>query len=410
MRKAGGTSKMNLLENVYLAVFSIKANKMRSILTMLGIIIGIASVIIISAIGNGGKYQIQKSLEQFGTNRLIFYMNWQKQSEITFRDYINDRDIEAIQQIPGIEAITPLFEEWTAIRVRDSRMDVILIGANEDSQIINNVEMVQGRFISNRDVESFTSHIVISEKDALSLFGKVNVVGEAITVNTFKGPVDFNIIGVTRYEENIFSGSMNQGRSQIFIPISTIMRIYNQDVYYGFNLKIMDRIHMENISGQVIRLLERLHNNKDKYNVFNLEQMLESVNRVINTVTRILTLIAGIALLVGGIGVMNIMLVAVTERIREIGIKKAVGAGRRDILLQFITESAVISLIGGGIGILLGIALGTSLSFLLKLPPFIGFYDILFALVLSVSIGLFFGVYPASRAAKLDPIEALGYE
>ncbi|AKL93852.1 ABC-type antimicrobial peptide transport system, permease component [Clostridium aceticum] len=401
---------MNLLENIGLAFSTIWANKMRSFLTMLGIIIGIAAVIAILAIGNGGRYQIQKSMEQFGTNRLMIYMNWDNQREMRLRDYLNDRDIEAISSINGIEAITPLYEDWSSIRVQNQHMDVVLIGANADSQVITNVEMIKGRFITDRDVDNYSNSIVISEKEARELFGKMDVLGETVTLNSYRGPVDFHVVGITKYEENFFSGTMNDGRAQVYVPITTIMRIYNQTVYYGVNLKITNREDMDRIGQQVVRLLERVHNNQDMYTVFNLEQMMQTITGVINTITTVLSFIAGIALLVGGIGIMNIMLVSVSERIREIGIKKAIGAKRRTILLQFLTESSIISLIGGIIGICLGFVLGAGASFLLNMPPLISAKEVMLASLLAMAIGMVFGVYPANRAAKMDPIEALRYE
>lgn len=401
---------MNLFENIRLAFSTIIANKMRSFLTMLGIIIGIASVIAISAIGNGGKYQINKAMEQFGTNRLMIYMNWQKQGEMKQRDFLTDGDIEAIKRIEGIEAIAPLYEDWSSVQVKNNVMEVVLIGANADSQVITNVEMVNGRFINDKDVEDYSNNVVISEKEARELFGSINVIGETITLNSYRGPIDFRVVGISKYEDNFFSSGMNGGRAQVYVPISTIMRVYNQTVYYGVNLKVIDEEEMDRIGAQVVRLLERVHHNKDMYTVFNLEQMMGTINNVIGTVTTVLSFIAGIALLVGGIGIMNIMLVSVSERIREIGIKKAIGAKKGVILMQFLTESAIISLLGGIIGILLGFALGMGASQLLKMPPLISVREVVFASLLSMSIGMVFGVYPANRAAKMDPIDALRYE
>ncbi|SNS47474.1 putative ABC transport system permease protein [Anaerovirgula multivorans] len=401
---------MNLFENIRLAFSTIIANKMRSFLTMLGIIIGIAAVVAISAIGNGGKYQINKSMEQFGTNRLMIYMNWQKQGEMKERDFLRDGDIEAIKRIEGIEAISPLYEDWTSIRVKDHLMEVVLVGANADSQAITNVELIKGRFITDKDVENYSSSVVISEKEARELFGTIDALGETITLNSYRGPIDFQVVGITKYEDNFFSSNMDGGRAQIYVPISTIMRVYNETVYYGVNLKVANKGEMDRVEGQVIRLLERIHHNKDMYTVFNLEQMMQTINGVINTITTVLAFIAGIALLVGGIGIMNIMLVSVSERIREIGIKKAIGAKRGTILLQFLTESSIISLMGGILGIILGFALGMGASLLLKMPPLISAKEVAFASLLAMIIGTVFGVYPANRAAKMDPIEALRYE
>jgi len=399
-----------MLENIRLALSSIMVNKLRTFLTMLGIIIGIAAVIAISAIGNGGKYQIQKSLEQFGTNRLMVYLNWSNNSGITMRDYITDRDIEVLKELEGVEAIAPLFEEWTSMRANNKKIDVVLIGANEDSKAITNVELVKGRFINQQDINNRSYVVVISEKDARELYGDINVIGEAITLNTYRGQVEFTIVGISKYEENLFSSQTNNGRAQLYVPISTIMRVYNQNVYYGVNLKVESREAMDTIGQQVTKLLSRLHSNQDKYTVLNLEQTLETVNGVINNITAVLALIAGIALLVGGIGIMNIMLVTVTERTREIGIKKAIGARTSIILMQFLTESVIISVIGGLVGIALGYGIGNAVSSLLDMPPLISVSEVLMGTTVAVSVGIIFGVYPAKKAAKLDPIEALRYE
>ncbi len=399
-----------MLENIRLAFSSIMANKLRTLLTMLGIIIGISAVIAISAIGNGGKYQIQKSLEQFGTNRLMVYLNWNNSSGISMRDYITESDIEVLEELEGVEAISPMFEEWTTMRANDKKIDVVLVGANEDSGAISNVEMIKGRFINQQDIINRSYAIVISEKDARELYGHIDVTGELVTLNTARGPVEFAIVGVSKYEESLFSSMTNNGRAQLYVPISTIMRAYNQTVYYGVNLKVENREMMDSIGQQVTKLLSRIHNNNDKYMVMNLEQTLETVNGVIGTITAVLALIAGIALLVGGIGIMNIMLVTVTERTREIGIKKAIGAKTSTILMQFLTEAVIISVLGGLIGIAFGYLIGSGVSALLDMPPLISAMEVVAGTLVAVSVGIIFGVYPAKKAARLDPIEALRYE
>lgn len=401
---------MLILENIRLAFSTITANKMRSFLTMLGMIIGISAVVAISAIGNGGRYQIEKSMEQFGTNRLLLFMNWEKYDEMKLRDYLEDRDIEAIKKIDGVEAITPLYEDWNNIQVKDKYMNIILVGANADSQVITNVEMIKGRFINDNDVNSLTRNIVISEKEAREFFGSIDVLGETVTVNSYWGPIDFRIVGISKYEDNLFSGGMNSGNAQVYVPISTIMKLSNENKYHGINMKVRNKEDMDKIGEQVITLLERLHNNTGMYTVFNMEEMLDTVAGVIKTVTTVLAFIAGIALLVGGIGIMNIMLVSVSERIREIGIKKAIGAKRATILLQFLIESSIISLLGGIIGVIFGFALGMVASKVLDMPPIISIREVVFSSLLAMAIGIIFGVYPANRASKMDPIDALGYE
>lgn len=401
---------MLIIENIRLAFSTIMANKMRSFLTMLGMIIGISAVVAISAMGNGGKYQIEKSMEQFGTNRLLVFMNWENEKNLRARDFLEERDIQAIKRIEGIEAITPYYENWTSIKVEDKYMDIVLVGANRDSQFITNVEILKGRFINDNDVNNYRNNIVISEKEARELFGSIDILGEIVTVDSYRGDIDFRIVGISKYEDNLFSPGMNAGTAQVYVPLSTVMKIFNESTYQGINMKVSDRKDMDRIGDQVIGLLERLHDNKDMYMVVNMEEMLEIVAGVIKTISRVLALIAGIALLVGGIGIMNIMLVSVSERVREIGIKKAIGARRNTILVQFLIESSIISLLGGIIGVAFGVGLSILISSLLDMPPIISVREVVFASLLSMTLGVVFGVYPANRAAKMDPIDALGHE
>ncbi len=401
---------MLIIENIRLAFSTIMANKMRSFLTMLGMIIGISAVVAISAMGNGGKYQIEKSMEQFGTNRLLVFMNWENEKNLRARDFLEERDIQAIKRIEGIEAITPYYENWTSIKVKDKYMDIVLVGANRDSQFITNVEILKGRFINDNDVNNYRNNIVISEKEARELFGSIDILGEIVTVDSYRGDIDFRIVGISKYEDNLFSPGMNAGTAQVYVPLSTVMKIFNESTYQGINMKVSDRKDMDRIGDQVIGLLERLHDNKDMYMVVNMEEMLEIVAGVIKTISRVLALIAGIALLVGGIGIMNIMLVSVSERVREIGIKKAIGARRNTILVQFLIESSIISLLGGIIGVAFGVGLSILISSLLDMPPIISVREVVFASLLSMTLGVVFGVYPANRAAKMDPIDALGHE
>ncbi|MBA1335326.1 MAG: ABC-type antimicrobial peptide transport system, permease component [Firmicutes bacterium] len=405
---------MNIFENIMVAIASIKANKMRAFLTMLGIVIGIAAVVSISAIANGGKKQIEKSFEQFGTNRLIIQMNWSKWEELKFRDYLTEEDISVVGRMAGdgdIEAVSPLYGgDWLTLSNRGRSSDIVLYGVNEFGAEIDNVKMLSGRFVSQEDMLAKRNVVIISEKDARELFGTVDVLGKPVTLDTWRGPVELTIAGVTKYEDNFMNSFTNGGRAAAYIPISTIMKIYREDRYYALSIKVKEKERINEIGGKIIALLERRHHTTGKYSSFNLQQMLDTIIAQMSMITTVLALVAAIALLVGGIGIMNIMLVSVTERTREIGIRKAIGAKRRAVLFQFLIEAGIISLGGGILGILLGIGIAWLISLLMKLPPIISIVDIAIAFVFSVIIGLVFGVYPASKASKLDPIVALRYE
>jgi putative ABC transport system permease protein len=403
---------MNILENILVALSSIRANKMRSFLTMLGIVIGISAVVSISAIANGGKKQIEKSFEQFGTNRLIVHMDWSKRGEIKYRDFLTEEDLRVIEGMTeDVVAVSPLYGgSWLTLTNRDRSSDIVLYGVNEFGAEIDNVRILSGRFISREDTLGRRKVLVISEKDARELYGTVEALGKTAVLNTWRGPVELTIIGITKLNDNFMNRFTNGGRASAYIPISTIMKIYNEDRYYAFSIKVKDKEKMDEIGGKVVKLLERRHHNRGKYVSFNLQQMLDTVIKQMGMITTVLALVAAIALLVGGIGIMNIMLVSVTERTREIGIRKAIGAKRRIILYQFLTEAGIISLGGGIIGIILGMGMARLISLFMKLPPFISVVDIAVAFIFSVMVGLIFGVYPASRASKLDPIEALRHE
>lgn len=403
---------VNILENVMVAIASIRANKMRAFLTMLGIVIGIAAVVSISAIANGGKKQIEKSFEQFGTNRLIIQMDWGKQDELKYRDYLTEEDLLAVGRMSGdIEAVSPLYGgSWITLSNRGRSADIILYGVNEFGAEIDNAKMLSGRFVSQEDMLAKRNVVIISEKDARELFGTVDVLGKPVTLDSWAGPVELTIAGITKYEDNFMNSLTNGGRAAAYMPISTIMKLYREDRYYAFSIKVKEKERINEIGSKIVALLERRHHTTGKYIPFNLQQMLDTIIAQMSMITTVLALVAAIALLVGGIGIMNIMLVSVTERTREIGIRKAIGAKRRAVLFQFLIEAGIISLGGGILGILLGIGIAWLISMLMKLPPIISTTDIAIAFVFSVMIGVIFGVYPASKASKLDPIAALRYE
>jgi putative ABC transport system permease protein len=403
---------MNLFENIQVAIVSIRANKMRSFLTMLGIVIGIAAVVAISAIANGGKKQLEKSFEQFGTNRLIIQIDWSKRDQVKYRDFFTEQDLALIEGLrDDIIAVSPIYGgSWLSLSNKDKQSDIILYGVNHNAAEIDGVKLLSGRFISQQDMALRKPVIVISEKDARELFGTVDVVGNTVILNSARGPIELVVIGVTVLEENFMNMFTNGGRASAYIPISTQMKLYGEDRYYAFSIKVANKEDINLVGRRIISLLERRHHNNGIYMPFNLQQMLDTIITQLNMITTVLALIAAIALLVGGIGIMNIMLVSVTERTREIGIRKAIGAKPRVILFQFLVESGIISVGGGIIGIITGMTIARLISFFLKLPPFTSPADIAVAFAFSVMVGMVFGVYPARRASRLDPIEALRYE
>lgn len=407
---------MNFLESVSIALKAIRVNKMRSILTMLGIIIGIASVIAVFAIGNGGEAAINKEFEAFGVNRIMLLNNWNE--EITTRDVMTMDDIEALERNLGddINAISPSYaENMTIIQKTQSQNDqgtaVAVNGVAPSYSEIQDFTMIHGRFLLDSDEEGTRYTIIIDDALAMDIFGTSDVIGDKLILNYYNQKLSFVIVGV--YEapkSSLFSGFNTT--SNVYIPYSTLARVIGiGDLVYQVEINTNPNADSDRIETTILRLLSTRHKNEpEKYRVFSAESEMEVVNTVTGVITGIISAIAAISLLVGGIGVMNIMLVSVTERTREIGIRKALGATRKDVLMQFLVEAVIISLIGGIIGTLIGIGVAAIVAYRLSLPPSVPLNAVLLAWAFSAGVGIFFGMYPANQAAKLDPIDALRYE
>ncbi|MBF4693187.1 ABC transporter permease [Fusibacter ferrireducens] len=407
---------MNFLESVRIALNAIFVNKMRSILTMLGIIIGIASVIAVFAIGNGGEVAINKEFETFGVNRMFLYHNWDE--EINYRDLINVDDLDALRKVlsDDIEGISPNYtESMTLIQKMQKKNDkgkvVNVSGVNEDYNKIQQINLDAGRFIFKNDMITSRYVTVIDAQFAKDIFGKTDVLGEKISLSFYNQKLTFVIIGIQEApKSSLFSGGNDT--PTIYIPYSTLSKINGLgDLVYQAQINTKKDVNKDKLQENVKNLLAQRHHNKpDVYSLYSAESEMAAVNTVTGVLTGIISAIAAISLLVGGIGVMNIMLVSVTERTREIGIRKALGARRKDILMQFLVEAIIISLIGGIIGTLIGAGVAMLVAAKLSLPPIVPMNAVVIAWVFSAGVGIFFGLYPANQAAKLDPIDALRYE
>ncbi|MCG8541897.1 MAG: ABC transporter permease [Clostridia bacterium] len=404
---------MNFLESIKLALNAIWANKMRSLLTMLGIIIGISSVIAVVALGQGGNRMMKKEFENFGVNRVHIWHNWRK--NLTSRDYLNHQDVKALRRAfkDEIDACSNMFEINGEIISDKKKVSININGVNEEYNRIDRREMVKGRYFIEGDIKAKRSVALIDEETALEYFGRINVLGERIIVSTHSRNMALVIVGIYRNKKSLFSGFGGDQPKEIYIPISTLEKMFGiGDRVFGIAMNIKPGVDIEKTLVKMIALLERRHGNigKEKYRSYSAESQMETANNITGVMTMVVGAIAAISLLVGGIGVMNIMLVSVTERTREIGIRKAIGARHRDILLQFLVEAVIISGIGGVIGTVLGIGLSFVISNFIKIPPTVSPITILIAWVFSAGVGIFFGIYPANKAAKLDPIDALRYE
>lgn len=403
---------MNLFESIKLSFKSIKANKMRSVLTMLGIIIGIASVITILSLGEGVRKSMIGQFDKVGTTSVkigvnLLSENYRKSYDIKKNDYKALKEkIKTIQYISPIQGSKVRAENGTKSR------DMYIEGCTEDFIKIIPQKIKYGRFFNDNEVENGKYVCVIDERSAKNLFGRYNVINETINLGKNDNKKKYKVIGVTK----ILNGESFMPESEtalVIVPISAFAKTLSVSENYNNLFYSSDsKENVERSIGQIRDYLEKKHNCIDKkvYMIDKASNILEQVDKIVLMFTAFLGVVAAISLIVGGIGVMNIMLVSVTERTREIGIRKAIGASTADIMQEFLIEALILTSIGGIIGLLIGITGGYILGSKIHIVPVITFTKIAGVLIFSSFIGLFFGMYPAKKAAKMNPIDALRFE
>jgi len=399
---------MNLIECFVSALGSLLANKMRSVLTMLGIIIGIAAVIMITSIGQGFQASINNEFEKMGAIGL--QINVKNDTETKQSDLLTMDDAYLLMQHPEVASVAPLTTTSGQVRLKNpsETTRTTFIGSNQEFKDVQGVDIIHGRFLAAPDVDNASPAAVIDGSLSRRIFGRTDSVGEKISVSFWSGSMELTVVGI--YKTVDFGSAYFEMPTIAYIPVTTLQKLTNRENVEVLFVNVADRSAIDRTAMEISKLLSLRHNNENKYSVENLLKQMDTINDVLGNITAFVSLVAAISLIVGGIGVMNIMLVTVTERTREIGIRKAMGATDNNIKFQFLIEAMILTAIGGFIGILLGYFGGFALGTSIQVIPVVSVPTVALTVAISSLIGIVFGVYPAGKAAKLDPIEALRYE
>ncbi len=414
---------MNLMESLRIAVRGLSATKLRSGLTMLGIIIGVAAVIALMGVGRGTSKAIDSQINSMGTN-LLFVSPGSTSSNgvrsaqgsaetLTYEDALALNDPT---NLPAVAAVAPQVGAFGQVVYQGNNANTQILGVTADYAPVRNYTVQEGEFISASNVDAKSSVAVLGANVASELFtAGQDPVGQSIRINN----INFKVIGVLTGKGG---GGFGNQDDQVLVPITTAMarlsrtRQGSGNVISQISVQVVDAKQMDAAIQQIGEVLRTRHHiaYEDDFTIRSQADMLASANQISGVLTLFLGGVAGISLLVGGIGIMNIMLVSVTERTREIGIRKAIGATRGNVLTQFLSEATILSALGGLVGVALGVAAARLISGLsvgsTTLQPVIALDSIVLATAFSLAIGIFFGIYPAYRAASLNPIEALHYE
>lgn len=399
-------SNLNLIENVKMAFTSIYSHKLRSFLTMLGIIIGVASVIAIIAIAQGGEAMLKSKFSGENNIREIYYEPSEEDvasnSNAIFDSTFTEEDVRALEAIPQISKVIKSSSENGQLTYQEYSTNLTLKGIDREYMNINEFKLKNGTYFTEDDFLSGRKITIISEKLSEKIFGSESALNKIIYFDN--QPLE--VIGVLETTDSFFSGDENT----IFTPIKVWQIIYGNSDVKELSIQSTSIGNLQTASNKAVHVLNEMNEKSGDYKILNMEEIEKLIDEVSNVMTIIIGSIGSISILVGGIGVMNIMLVSVTERTKEIGLRISLGATKRQILIQFLVESMTLTLLGGVLGIILGAGGAMLVSYFAGWPSLVSVWVVVFGLLFSMSIGILFGIAPANRASKMNPIEALNYE